>query len=487
MSRGRPRSAAAVVLAGAVLTACGGGSDAPAAVSSAVSSSVSSSAAGTSARAPSETASTAEPTASASSGQAAVLDWPTYHRDGMRSGYVRDGVTPRKLRAAWRADLDGAVYGQPLVLGDLVVAATENNTVYGLARATGAVRWKAHVSDPVPRSDLPCGNIDPLGITGTPAYDATTGWVYAVAETVGGHHTLVGVDVHNGQIVLRRDLPTPGGDQIATQQRPALLVTGGKVYVAFGGLYGDCGNYRGSVVAASASGSGPLLSYTVPTRRMGAIWATGGPTLSQDGQTVLVSVGNGAATGGAYDGSDSVVALGLGLDRRGFFAPSGWAQDNARDLDLGSSSPAVLPNGRVVIAGKRGVAYLLRADVLGGVGGAITSAEVCRAFGGPSHVGTVVYLPCASGGTAAVDTAGDRLHVLWRGPSGADGSPVVTGNTVWVPDVGAGTLYALSRTDGSVQAKVDVGARLPHFASPTPSGDLVLLGTMDGVVAVGVG
>ena len=483
MRRGRPGPVAAVVLVGAVMTACGGGSGAPAAVST---SSPAASAPGASPTPTATATATAAATASSSSVRAAAVDWTTYHRDGTRSGYVPDGVSPRNLRTAWRADLDGAVYGQPLVIGQLVVAATENNTVYGLDRATGAVRWKAHVSDPVPRSALPCGNIDPLGITGTPAYDATTGWVYAVAETVGGHHTLVGVDVRNGEIVLRRDLPTPGGDQLATQQRPALLVTGGKVYVAFGGLYGDCGSYRGSVVTASTSGSGPLQTYTVPTQRMGAIWATGGPTLSQDGQTVFVSVGNGAATGGTYDGSDSVVALGLGLDRRGFFAPSGWAQDNARDLDLGSSSPAVLSNARVLIAGKRGVAYLLRADSLGGIGGAITSAEVCRAFGGPSHVGTVAYLPCASGGTAAVDTAGDRLHVLWRGPSGADGSPVVTGGTVWVPDVGAGRLYALSRADGSVQAKVDVGARLPHFASPTPSGDLVLLGTMSGVVAVGV-
>src|SRR5690242_21541856 len=44
-------------------------------------------------------------------------------------------------------------------------------------------------STPQPLSGLPCGNIDPLGITGTPAYDATTGSVFVVAETRSEEHT----------------------------------------------------------------------------------------------------------------------------------------------------------------------------------------------------------------------------------------------------------------------------------------------------------
>ena len=34
------------------------------------------------------------------------------------------------LGVGWRAELDGAVYGQPLVIGNRVIAATENDTVY---------------------------------------------------------------------------------------------------------------------------------------------------------------------------------------------------------------------------------------------------------------------------------------------------------------------------------------------------------------------
>jgi hypothetical protein len=199
---------------------------------------------------------------------------------------------------------------------------------------------------------------------------------------------------------------------------------------------------------------------------------------------IYVSAGNGAATSGPYDGSDSVVALTPDLRRRAVFAPRTWAEDNARDLDLGSMSPAVLPGGRLLIAGKRGIAYLLRAPRLGGVGGEIAQARVCEAYGGPAHDGTTVYLPCISGGTAAVSVSGDQIHVLWRGPDGAAGSPVVGGGAVWTVDWASGALYALDPHSGRTRQKINIADQLPHFASPTLSGDLALIGTMNGVVAI---
>src|SRR5690348_15817697 len=104
--------------------------------------------------------------------------WPTYGRDFARSG-VAAVAKPGPLTVSWRVRLDGAVYGQPLLVGDLVVAATENDSVYGLDQATGKVAWRRHVGTPVPLASLPCGNIDPLGITGTPVYDPASGLVYA--------------------------------------------------------------------------------------------------------------------------------------------------------------------------------------------------------------------------------------------------------------------------------------------------------------------
>ena len=70
----------------------------------------------------------------------------------------------------------------------------------------------------------------------------------------------------------------------------------GRVYVPFGGRYGDCGNYRGQVVAASVSDPNEaLLTYTTPARRAG-LWAPGGVAIGGDG-TLYAATGNGNASG----------------------------------------------------------------------------------------------------------------------------------------------------------------------------------------------
>src|SRR5689334_22730917 len=222
-------------------------------------------------------------------------DWPTYHHDNARSGVAGQLAPPGTLRRGWQAELDGAVYGQPLVIGDKVIAATEHNTVYAMSAADGHVLWSAPLGRPIQGSQLPCGNIDPLGITGTPAYDQATGLVFVVAETEGGRHTLAGVDLASGAVLLRRALPPPKGDEIAHQQRAALTVLDGWVYVAYGGLFGDCGNYFGSVVAAPTTGTGALRSYAVPTTREAGIWAPGGGVVHNG--RLYYAVGNGESTG----------------------------------------------------------------------------------------------------------------------------------------------------------------------------------------------
>jgi outer membrane protein assembly factor BamB len=410
-----------------------------------------------------------------------------YHLDPARTGAAPAAPRAGRLAMAWRRPLDGAVYGQPLALGSLVIAATEGGSVYALDRSSGKVRWRTHIAAPVPLSRLPCGDINPLGITGTPVYDAATGLVYALAETTGYRHILAGVNARTGRVSFTRLVPTPDSHPRYDQQRGALAVDGGRVYVAFGGLDGDCGPYQGSVVGVPVSGRGPLVSYRVPTAREGGIWAAGGPVVAGNG-TIYVGVGNGAATRPPFDGSDSVTALRPGLRRAGIFAPTRWAEDNASDLDLGSSSPALVQaTGKVLAVGKTGIGYLLNASHLGGVDGQLASGRVCAAFGGMSVRGTVVYVPCISGGMAAVNTSGSRVRVLWRGPSAAQGSPVTGGGAVWVANWNAGVLYELNPASGAIRGHISAGSPLPHFASPSLSGHLVLLGTMHGVVAVSGG
>lgn len=479
----RRRTGALPVLAclAALCTACAGGSD-PAPPSSLTTPTARTN----SSDGPSDIPSGSSPTAvpprqgGAATGRVGPQDWPEYHRDAARTGVGPGAPAPKNLRVAWQARLDGAVYGQPLVVRGTVFAATENDTVYALDPATGSVRWSRHVGAPVPRSDLPCGNIDPLGITGTPVWDPSTDRVFVVAETTGGHHRLVGLAAGTGQVQVDVDADPPLGDPRAHQQRGALSLLDARVHVPYGGLAGDCGQYVGQVLSFTTDGE-DRRSYAVPTTREGGIWAPGGGV--RDGDRLLYAVGNGEATGGSWDGSDSVIALDARMRRVDAFAPTRWAQDNANDLDLGSMTPALV--GRwVLAAGKSGDVYVLRADHLGGIGGQVAAAPLCRAFGAPAVDGAVAYLPCADAVAAVrVHPTSGRPTVLWRSDVARRASPVVGGGAVWVADGDRGRLLALDQRDGSVLSQVPVG-ELPHFASPSLAGGRAFVGTLDGVTAV---
>ena len=408
-------------------------------------------------------------------------NWITYHRDNTRTGYLAGEPDPQRFKRAWSTSLDGAVYAEPLVVGDHVLVATEGDSLYALDAHTGKVQWRTNVGSPVPLSDLPCGNIDPLGITGTPVYDPATGLVFAVAEVSGPAHVLVGIDAGTGQVRVRRLVDPAGMEPQAQQQRAALALSQGRVYIAYGGLFGDCGNYHGWVVAVRTDGAGPLLSYQVPTSRMGGIWAPPGPVVDSAGR-LYVAVGNGAATSGDWDHSDSVLRLSPALQLEDGFAPQQWQQDNAVDSDLGSLGPMLLAEGLVYANGKSGLGYLLRANALGGVGGQALVSNVCHAYGGAASVGSVLFVPCTEGLQQVLVGPGVRLTPGWRAPGRVSGSPVVGGHTVYSLDPG-GTLYALDADTGWVRATVPVG-QTSRFATPTLSGGYGFVGTLTGVVAI---
>ena len=388
------------------------------------------------------------------------------------------------LTLAWHVPLDGAVYAEPLVVGSRLLVATESNTLYSLDKSTGKVQWKTTIASPVPRSALPCGDIDPLGITGTPVYDPATNLLFAVAEVGGPAHFLVGVDIDTGQVKVRRSVDLPSMDPSAHQQRAALALSHGMVYIAFGGLYGDCGQYHGTVVASRTDGRGALLSYQVPTTREGGIWAVAGPSVDSAGH-LYVSVGNGESTGGTWDHSDSVLRLSPTLQLEDGFAPDQWGQDNAADLDLGSMAPVLLPGGMIFADGKSGQGYVLHANALGGVGGQIQEQAVCPAYGGAASQGSTIYAPCNDGIRQVQIGPNGSITIGWHASSNITASPVVGGHTVYSLDPDGGTLYALDAQSGSVRASLSIG-QTSRFASPTISGAGLFAGTMTGVAAINI-
>lgn len=422
----------------------------------------------------------AQPTATPGKIPTRGSDWTTYHRDNQRTGYIAGTPDPHSLSTTWAKRLDGAVYAEPLVVGNHVIVATEGDSLYAFDPTTGSIQWHTNVGAPVPLSSLPCGNIDPLGITGTPVYDPATHLVFAVAEVSGPAHILVGLDVATGQVKVRRSVDTDGMDPSAHQQRGALTLANGMVYIPYGGLDGDCSDYIGRVVASRTDGHGALLAYRVPTPREGGIWTPPGASVDAAGN-LYVAVGNGAITDGQWDHSDSILKLSPTLRFVDGFAPTTWQSDNASDLDLGSQGPVLLPGNFIFAAGKSGKGYTLHAGSLGGIGGQVDVQDVCRSFGGAAVVGSTIFIPCTSGvRQVAIDSHG-HMHQGWHASAAIIGSPVVGGHTLY--SLSNGAIYALRVDTGRIVATLNVG-QANRFATPTIFGSSIFVGTYTGIVAV---
>ncbi|MFL6484069.1 MAG: PQQ-binding-like beta-propeller repeat protein [Nitrososphaera sp.] len=416
--------------------------------------------------------------------QTDTKEWLTYHHDFFRTGFDsynlrafnnnnnNNNSASLSINNNWTSDpLDGIIYAEPLVARSMVFVATSNNTIYSLDSNTGKVIWRTNFGPPVPLSDLPCGNIDPTGIIGTPVIDLKTQTIFAVSFLGGTHtHELFALDINTGKIRLESPIDPPSSDPKVQQQRGALALSyyndnnsgtgdGGTVagagdgiivYVPFGGLYGDCGQYHGWMVGApipyraltksessknssanstviETGGSGEteqqqqqqlsLLSFQVPTRREAGIWAPSGPAIDQNG-SILVATGNGASKTN-FDFGNSVIKLSPNLLKvNDWFAPGNWAELSSSDTDLGSVGPSILSENNNVSdvdknhnnnthtntstifqIGKEGTGYLIRGDKLGGINGQIFSAHICDkgAYGGTAYAAPYLYVPCREG------------------------------------------------------------------------------------------
>ena len=421
---------------------------------------------------------------------AAIASWTTYQGGGAHLGDAPNGPPLTPLHKAWSNTLDGsAVYGQPLVYNGMVLVATEDDDVFALDASSGKTLWEARLGSPLRHvaSQAGCGDVDPLGVTSTPVIDTATGVIYVLAELSNAgkapvRHQLFGINTSTGTITSSVDADPPlgsGENPLHLLQRAALAFGNGRVYVGYGGQYGDCGFYHGWVVSVPVSGGGNTAFNVTPAGSGGAVWDGGsGPTVGANGD-VFVTTGNPNSSKPA-PWAESVVKLAPALGP----TPLAHFQDPVAtgDLDLSTGGPLLLPDGDLFAVGKTDVGYLLRQSVLSRV--APIAGRICGSDpdGGAAWDASTdsVYVPCRSGGIQQVDLA--SLRTGWHSGS-ANSTVVLSGGALWSLRYTNGILQELNPANGAVLETIQVGRRVPNFASPTPLDGSVIVPTDSGVAA----
>jgi hypothetical protein len=415
----------------------------------------------------------------AAAAPAAAENVTAYHNGIRRHGaYVVPTLTLQAaatmhVDTAFKGAVTGNVYAQPLfwrasgVKPGEVIVATESNVVEALNSATGAVLWSTTLGTPVPLSALPCGNIDPEGITGTPVIDAATGTLYvdALVDTTanGPRHDVFALDVVTGKI-----LP----------------------------------HYPVDLQAALAAKGFTLNSMTQGERSallfMGGIWSQGGA--DTDGKSIFVTTGN---TMGATSWSDgeAIIRLLPGLahstSTKDFFTPANWNTLDADDADLGGTEAMVLnvpipgskPAERVLALGKDGHAYLTDAAALGGIGGQLADVLVSNtriitaaALYAKGSAVSVAFrngngITCSGSSISMLHVTATSVSEAWCAPLNGGGAPIVTttdgssNGIVWAVGAnGDGLLHGFNAETGAVvfngagSANAMTGTR--NFATP---------------------
>ena len=427
-----------------------------------------------------------------------------YHNHSSRDGLYIDSAFTHSAAANLARDLNfdgtisGDVYAQPLYIENgpggraMIIAVTESNNVYALDAVDGSIIWQRNVGPPVPANDLNCTKFDLMGVTGTPVVDLASRALFLDAMTTpdGGttkQHLILSLDVDTGDI-------NPGWpvDVEATasyngitftaaiqQQRPALAIVGGILYVGYGSME-DCNNFHGWLVGVPINNPASVTAWaaaTSPNTHGGAIWGVGG--IASDGNNPFVITGN-TFTGGNWSGGEAVIRFQPGPIFSGnpsdYWAPTNWFQLDSGDVDLGASGPLLVdvpgatPSHLIVAMGKDEYAYLLNRDNLGGITAPIASFRasfsyiIQAAATYRTNQSTYVALRAASDTLRAfriTATSPPTIASGWSVSPNGCGSPFVTSTDgtnnmiVWV--VGASGDQRLHGYDGDTGAVVYAG------------------------------
>jgi hypothetical protein len=457
----------------------------------------------------------AVPTGGTGGGTAPGASGSVLERNG---GPTREGhfVQPKLTKAAaakmtlesgFKAEFSGSMYASPLYVQDgpgdkgVFIVVTASNNVAALDETTGATIWSKSVGE-APGNGQACGfGSDPVGILSTPVIDAATRTIYVAAARGTASSKVDGHEIHalslddgsskTGWPVNVNTMKSGSTTFNAPyqNQRSALSLVNGTVYVGYGGFVGDCGDYRGWIVAVDAAD--PSKTGAWATLGKGdAIWAAGG--FASDGTGIFPATGNNMASASSRSATDSEAVLKItglaSLERndQNQFYPTSWKSMDSADADLGGTNtllirvPGSTPETMLVAIAKDGHFYLLDPTNLGGEGGQIVDFRVATGAMAIKTVptayttskGTYVAFSTDSGAECPNNVSGRALMSVRITP----GAPP-TADTVWCAPGGNPSTAPISTTiDGKADAIVwhINGGNLRGFDGDT--GDVVFDG-----------
>ena len=335
----------------------------------------------------------------------------------------------------WGAPVLLSSVATPAGLRDVLFVTTAHGALLALDARNGSALW----------SQQPPNDSGPYGDTrGSPAIDSNREFVYGYALDGRVHKYRVGdgeesVDARWPELVTLKPTVEHGAGSLAvadTAQGASYL------YAVTDGYNGDGGDYQGHLTTIDlrsgvqsvfntlcSDAAGHFLENGAPgvtdcDRVQSGIWGRPGATFDAATSRVYIATGNGPydAVFGGFNWGDSVLALpangrgnaGLPLDS---YTPTNYQDLDLYDIDLGSSSLALIGDvpgstaGRLgVIIGKDGILRLLSLDDMSGAGG-------------PRHVGGELQM--TGGAFAKCNTP---QPAVWRAPDG----------TVWLYAVAPG-------------------------------------------------
>ena len=389
------------------------------------------------------------PTAGVVNGTPAVVGGIVYAGDTSGAFYALhdDG------RLAWKTQLGAAITASALVTDQRIVIGDQSGTIYGLDRATGAVRW--HVQP----------NPHPFAA------------IYSSATPVGKYVAI--------------------GTSSNEEDAPAVIPD-----------Y-PCCSFRGSVVLLDpADGSIVWQTFTVSDADYArgvsgsAVWTT--PAYDPEHQLLFVATGNNysATTNGS---SDAMIALdardGHIVWQNQRYPDDSWnfsyLGDPAHpDYDFGDAPELYrLPGGRLVVGAgqKSGFYHVLDAltgapinqvqvDPGSSLGGLFADAAYADGVVFANGLNWDIFAQPAPTSGDLVAIAGDGSRVLWRFsvPGSNNSSGVVVANgVVYFQSELDGNLYALDQTTGALLARVAIG---PAISGPSVSRGHIYVGTGDDLI-----